>query len=169
MSAQPIEDDEKRDARLARRRALRLGRRTRPITPSMDWQLDAACQSVPATVSDAMTDATHQSDATELAEVWCAGCPVRAQCLEAGMATGGYGLWGGVVLVQGRKAPRDRHAALKVVPDPMPATPAAEPAPAGGQRWQPRRLPRAKRRATPNRGKAETICHRCYMTACDCG
>lgn len=77
--------------------------------PRPDWQEDAACAGAPRGHADALTEASVQTDGEALVQHWCARCPVMQECLEAGQALRGHGVWGGVVLAGGRPAPRRRR------------------------------------------------------------
>jgi WhiB family redox-sensing transcriptional regulator len=47
----------------------------------------------------------HPTDEAELAAAitFCADCPVRAMCLQLGLARQEFGVWGGVLLESGRR------------------------------------------------------------------
>jgi len=86
--------------------------------PAEGWEQDAACRGVDSEVADQLTDVLSQFAATEVIGRWCAACPVRTECFETGRTTGGHGVWGGIVLREGRAAPwrtaaeRSRRAKL---------------------------------------------------------
>lgn len=110
MSAQPIEAAE---AWLDSRPKVvhsRHGVPPRPsaprITSGLSWQVDAACRDVPASTSEAFTEAMTQADGALLAATWCARCPVADACLLEARQTWSWGLHGGVVLIDGKVAPR---------------------------------------------------------------
>jgi len=89
------------------RRANDLGvdlRRWPLEEPQPGWQDDAVCRRAPSEVANAMGDLLSQAQATELVTRWCQECPVRQACFETGRALKGHGLWGGVVLREGRVA-----------------------------------------------------------------
>lgn len=71
----------------------------RPVAESWDWQLRAACRGMDVS---AFFHPTGERGARwrrreERAKRVCAGCPVRAECLEhALMAEEPFGLWGGM-------------------------------------------------------------------------
>ncbi len=102
------------------RRANDLGldlRRWPTEEPAAGWQQDASCRGVDNEVADALSDCVSQTAATELVGRFCSSCPVRVECFEAGRATRGWGVWGGIAIREGRiatwrtAAERSRRAA----------------------------------------------------------
>lgn len=71
---------------------------TPPIGPSTLWRRDAACQDS----GEDFVEVTR-SEGLELADAYCAGCPVLDACADYGRRTRAYGVWGGHVLDAGRK------------------------------------------------------------------
>ena len=59
------------------------------------WHDEAACRGVGAGAFFPEDRGTAVRAGRELRERYCSGCPVVAECLEAGEAEG-YGLWGGL-------------------------------------------------------------------------
>lgn len=71
----------------------------------MRWQDDAACRGMDIRLFYPVEHPGHGwSDAQDAALV-CARCPVRAQCLEAGM-TELWGIWGGLSPLERRALSR---------------------------------------------------------------
>lgn len=71
-----------------------------------------------------MTSVELPTEVVDLATRWCAPCPVAQECLTDGRATHGWGLYGGIVLVDGRLASR-QQATLEAVPTQRTVTDAA--------------------------------------------
>ncbi len=89
----------------ARARQLGVDLRHWPTTkPPTGWRDDAACRGADSDVADALTGALSQAGATELVTRWCSRCPVLQECFTDGRATRGHGVWGGIVLREGRVA-----------------------------------------------------------------
>lgn len=62
------------------------------LDDEMAWQRDAACRG-----SDPALFFTERGESTAEAKAICAGCPVRAECLEYALETDQrHGLWGGL-------------------------------------------------------------------------
>jgi len=133
--------------------------------PALGWEQAAACRDVSSSVADQLSECLSQAAATELVGSFCSVCPVRTQCFETGRTTGGFGIWGGISLREGRVATwrtvaeRSRRSTAEItepIDDTSPAeiTAATEdtattytpPERRRGQRPQPRRLSRARRR-----------------------
>lgn len=148
----------------ARARELGLDLRRWPTTePPGSWRDDAACRGVAVAVADAMVEVRSQVDASELVSRFCSSCPVRVECFATGRATRGYGLWG-IVLTGGRiagwRTVRTSLAEASEATEPTEITMPIEPTEITmqteptytttirrrGQRAQPRRRTRAKRR-----------------------
>lgn len=57
----------------------------------------------------------HPTSLDELAQAQevCAGCPMRAVCLDLGLSRREYGVWGGVLLENGRRLEAPRVAGRK--------------------------------------------------------
>ncbi|WP_191563453.1 WhiB family transcriptional regulator [Janibacter melonis] len=176
MSAQPIEspDVTRRLAgvrRAARERALGLPKRPKwtPKVPDLSWQGEAACASVDSPTSRRLIDAEAQADVADLVTELCRPCLVREECLLAGREMHGAGTWGGYVLEDGHLAPDERPKVARILEPrssavqrltddnlvakrtptttaPAPSTEAEPPRTKGGQRWQPKRRSRARRR-----------------------
>jgi hypothetical protein len=71
------------------------------------WQADARC----AGQTEAFYD--EKPESVSAAKLLCAECPVRSECLEAGMDEA-WGVWGGLTTPERRKLRRDRtHEALR--------------------------------------------------------
>lgn len=135
----------------ARATELGLDLRRCPIEePPREWRDDAACRGVSREVADQMGECLSQRQATELVRDFCSTCMVRQQCYDAGRATRGYGVWGGLVLREGRVATwrtaKERRVGMdtETIEETMPTE--VEQQRRRGQRVQPRRLTRAKRR-----------------------
>ncbi len=162
------------------RRANDLGvdlRRWPLEQPHPGWHDAAACRRAPSEVANAMGDLLSQAQATELVEHWCQKCPVRQACFETGRALKGHGLWGAIVLREGKVATwRTAAERSRTSPSEIPQVADDDTAPAEntvqisdavagtieleaenavqieppkrrrGQRSQPRRLTRARRR-----------------------
>lgn len=151
---------------LTERRARELGvdlRHWPSEPPSPGWEDEAACRGVPSAVADTLTGQLSQAAATELVGRWCARCPVIQQCYATGRATHGFGVWGGIVLREGRVATwrtateRARRPATEDISTEIITPPAEIITPpteiistttkrGRGQRVQPRRLTRSRRR-----------------------
>lgn len=90
-----------------------------------DWTDEAACRAAGPKAAQAMREAELQVDTEHLAAAWCSTCPVRERCLEVGRETHAWGLWGGVVLRQGRLAPArlpvPEAPAVETLADALPA------------------------------------------------
>ena len=72
-----------------------------------EWHTWAACRGAgPEVFYPPEGTAVSTTRAYEVAKKWCAGCPVRAQCREAGQSEA-FGLWGGTTPSQ-RKGDRRR-------------------------------------------------------------
>lgn len=83
--------------------------RHRPAeAPDLSWAANAACSRADAGDLPTFTDAICQDEAREVTEVYCTTCAVRAECLAVGRQTTAWGVWGGVVLVDGWFAPDKR-------------------------------------------------------------
>lgn len=78
---------------------------------SLSWQDDAACQHVEDAASDRLTSATMSGDVDGLIDAYCRRCPVARECLQAGQEWRADGVWGGVVLNDGKVAPVRRREA----------------------------------------------------------
>lgn len=111
--------------------------------------------------TETMTEATTQAAGQRAASRLCARCPVAYGCLAVGRATAASGLWGGVVLDDGRVAPRGGTLAgyvvsrppaqvevggLHVPPKPVSAPTSAAPPPWSGTSLRARRARHAPRR-----------------------
>jgi hypothetical protein len=66
------------------------------------WMADAACGDVPPSVADAFRDAATLDDLDQL-DGFCAGCPVRSDCLAEGLRGRASGVYGGRLLHDGRE------------------------------------------------------------------
>ena len=70
----------------------------------LDWKLKAACRDL----DTSLFFPDSEADAGPAQEV-CAGCPVRAQCLEFALATRQHdGIWGGLTETERRRLRRRR-------------------------------------------------------------
>lgn len=77
----------------------------------MSWQTSASrCREADETTSYVLVEAQYQDDLGEgdLSRL-CGQCPVAYECLTAGVRMYGSGVWGGLVLDDGRPAPPKRH------------------------------------------------------------
>lgn len=81
---------------------------TAELLPDGAWQNSAACRSASLAEADIFTGARSQTEAEQLVQGYCKRCPVRLACLQDGRQLRGWGIFGGVVLVDGRKAARER-------------------------------------------------------------
>lgn len=97
-----------------------------PEDPS--WRDQAECGEAPPEDQDAFTQSRSQAEATRVIAEYCAGCPVAADCLTEGRTTRGWGTFGGVVLLDGRRAPEHR-------PGTQPATGSGNAAAQAAQSW----------------------------------
>ena len=71
----------------------------RPLTDDWQWQLQGACRSFDPELFFHPADERGSSRAARerLAKQVCAGCPVRASCLEHALGAGeAHGVWGGL-------------------------------------------------------------------------
>jgi Transcription factor WhiB len=85
-------------------RAVPLGKARLP--PSMEWQIRGLCRSNPGLFDDP-PQYVDKEDLARLAQaaLVCADCPVRAECLDFGIATRGWGVHAGVLLRGGTVIP----------------------------------------------------------------
>jgi WhiB family redox-sensing transcriptional regulator len=68
----------------------------------LDWKLKAACRDL----DTSLFFPDSEADAAPAQEV-CAGCPVRAECLEFALATRQHdGVWGGLTETERRRLRR---------------------------------------------------------------
>lgn len=85
-----------------------------PRVEELSWQVRATrCRDADETTSFVLVEAEYQSDVGEGdLQSLCGYCPVAFECLTAGVAMHGSGVWGGIVLDDGRPAPgmRPTHA-----------------------------------------------------------
>lgn len=81
---------------------------TAELLPDGAWQNSAACRTASPAEADTFTGARSQAEAEQVVQDYCDACPVRLACLADGRQLRGWGLFGGVVLVDGRKAARER-------------------------------------------------------------
>lgn len=96
---------------------LSLGHAQLPAAndPTPDWTQDAACLDDYAVFDTVMefpegnTDGAHQTRrvAVTQARSACDDCPVRRICLQAGLDSRGWGMWGGFELHAGTPRLRD--------------------------------------------------------------
>lgn len=125
--------------------------------PAPGWEREAACRGCDSEVADQLTEALSQFAATPLVSRLCSSCPVRTECFAMGRSTAGHGVHGGVVLQGGRVAPwrtaveRAGRARLTEANEEI-STEITSPNEEistevrRGQRVQPHRLTRARRR-----------------------
>lgn len=74
-----------------------------------DFVADAACRGLPTEwwfPTQGMN--VVRTPSLVRAKELCAGCPVKQQCYEYGVASGSWGIWGGVTLNDGRTTNRGR-------------------------------------------------------------
>lgn len=92
--------------------AVRIGSThlsARDLDPSvMRWIDRAECAEAPPVDQDRLTESRTQAEAERVIDAYCSGCPVAEQCLDEGRATRAWGTHGGLVLVDGKKAPQHR-------------------------------------------------------------
>lgn len=81
---------------------------TAQLLPDGRWQAGAACRDADAAEADTLTGARSQREAARVVQDYCERCPVRLACLADGRQLRGWGVFGGVVLVDGRKAALQR-------------------------------------------------------------
>jgi len=82
----------------------------------MTWRDRAACRDVPTEIANLFfpgdargADDDHRYD--PLARALCAGCPVRADCLDHAISHGEeYGMWGGMTPSERRRIRRTAAA-----------------------------------------------------------
>lgn len=79
----------------------------------LSWQEDAIrCREADETTSYVMVEAEYQDDiGKDDLRSLCGYCPVAYECLTAGIRMHASGVWGGVVIADGRVAPMKRKAA----------------------------------------------------------
>jgi WhiB family transcriptional regulator, redox-sensing transcriptional regulator len=89
-----------------------IARLPRPLTEIWDWQRDAACRDLDSAMffhPDGERGVSRERR-EERAKAICAGCPVRAQCLEHSLRVEEpYGIWGGM-------AETERHSRRRCRP-----------------------------------------------------
>ena len=79
-------------------------------TGAEDWRVDARC----ADAAGSLTELFFSEDLTDIAraKAFCAGCPVRVECLTGALERREpWGVWGGESIVNGRvtvRRPRGR-------------------------------------------------------------
>lgn len=102
-----------------------------PETP--EWTTRSRCLGRFDLIDDAMLPPCRERDlARRQLAVLCADCPVQALCLNAGLTSNGWGVWGGLILDRGKvkrladdvtRRPRTRRATTApAVATPPPAT-----------------------------------------------
>lgn len=74
----------------------------------LSWHDLAECRDAPAEDADLFTEARSQAEGARVISDYCSGCPVVRDCLDEGRRTRAWGVNGGFVLVDGRKAAQDR-------------------------------------------------------------
>lgn len=75
------------------------------LSRSTSWHDRAACRDA---TSETFTEARSQAEGTSVIETYCSACPVVAECLSDARFLRSWGVAGGLVLVDGRKAPLER-------------------------------------------------------------
>lgn len=77
------------------------------IPPAEPWTADAACKR-----QTALFFPESEGDAHDVAQAKavCRGCPVREECLEAGLSEP-HGIWGGLTVAERRKLRHRKHRA----------------------------------------------------------
>lgn len=82
------------------------------VEPENDWRARAACRGLDPELffsPDIFETKQDKDDREERAKAVCAGCPVRAQCLDYAIRAGErYGIWGGMTELE-RRAYARRH------------------------------------------------------------
>lgn len=71
----------------------------KPVTETWEWQLDAACRDLSASVffHPENERGSARAEREEKAKAICRGCPVMVSCREHALAAGEpYGVWGGL-------------------------------------------------------------------------
>ncbi len=93
------------------------------------WYLQAACRGVDTRVFFPAKGAHLPPDVAKI----CAGCPVRAECLEHAMVFYEIGVWGGTSEEERRQLRRERagKARRRLLPPPPPVEAPAASRPAG--------------------------------------
>lgn len=71
---------------------------------TLRWQDEAACRTAPPDDAEAFTEVRTQAEAAPLVSTYCSECPVRLRCLAEGRALRGWGVFGGLALVDGLRA-----------------------------------------------------------------
>lgn len=76
-----------------------------PMEADLAWRSGAACREADEVTSFVLTEASTQAEigARDLEDL-CGACPVAYQCLSTGVASRAYGVWGGLVLENGKPA-----------------------------------------------------------------
>lgn len=73
-----------------------------------NWRDDAACRGL-----DPAKWYPHTGERNDVAKAICAGCPVRAECLEFAIAAReDFGIWGGMSERERRKLARNRYGPM---------------------------------------------------------
>jgi WhiB family redox-sensing transcriptional regulator len=78
-----------------------------PVKPK-DWRDDALCTAVDKNDIDAFYPSNRQE--AEFAKSVCALCPVRDECLQAGLDGNEWGIWGGTTETERRELQQERSA-----------------------------------------------------------
>lgn len=71
---------------------------------TLRWQDEATCREAPPDDAERFTEVRTQAEAEPLVSTYCSTCPVRLRCLAEGRALRGWGVFGGVALVDGLRA-----------------------------------------------------------------
>ena len=66
----------------------------------LEWQDLSLCQN--SDTEDFYDNYESDSNVAKMTDAMCLSCPVRSQCLEAGVVNGEWGVWGAVYLTSGK-------------------------------------------------------------------
>lgn len=67
------------------------------------WQAAAECRDADDRTSWRLVEATRADEVADLVASLCSACTVAVQCLQTGQGMHADGVWGGVLLVDGRE------------------------------------------------------------------
>lgn len=80
---------------------------------NLEWQDVSLCRGMPT--NDFYDDYESSESVAKAVDEACLSCPVLAQCLQAGVENGEWGVWGGIFLAAGKPDKnRNRHKTPEV-------------------------------------------------------